>query len=98
MQSTPGELFSFMLVILLATPSGVIIYCPDISDLGPENDVTGVGNGLISSLANAEQHRIVLQWSHLLFDFVLCANLYSKFRLYFLTSSVAELSVYLYTM
>ena len=50
--STPGDLFSFMLLILLATTSGVTINCSDISDLGPLNFVTGVGNDLVSSLVN----------------------------------------------
>ena len=33
--STPGDLFSFILLILLATTSGVTTNCPNLSPSGP---------------------------------------------------------------
>ena len=45
--STPGELFYFMLLILLATTSGVTTNCPNISPSDPLNFVSGTGNELV---------------------------------------------------
>ena len=42
--STPGDLFSFILLILLATTSGVTINCPNLSSSDPLNFVSGTGN------------------------------------------------------
>ena len=52
-ESTPSDLFSFMLLILLAT-SGVTLNCPNIYLLGPLDFATGVGNELMSTLVNNE--------------------------------------------
>ena len=52
--STPGDLFSFILLILLATTSGVTINCPNFSSSDPLNFVSGTGNELVSSLVNTE--------------------------------------------
>ena len=52
--STPGDLFSFILLILLATTSGVTTNCPNISPSGPLNFVSCTGNELVSSLVNTE--------------------------------------------
>ena len=52
--STPGDLFSFILLILLATTSGVPTNYPNISPSGPLNFVSGTGNELVSSLVNTE--------------------------------------------
>ena len=43
--STPGDLFSFVLLFLLATTSGVTINCPKLSP-DPLNFVSGTGNDL----------------------------------------------------
>ena len=51
--STPGDLFSFILLLLLATTSGVTTNCPP-SD--PLNLVSGTGNEQVSSLVNTEVH------------------------------------------
>ena len=40
-QSTSGDIFSFIVLILLATNSGVTLTCPSISVLGPLNWVYG---------------------------------------------------------
>ena len=42
--STPGYLFSFILLILVATTSGVTNNCPNLSPSGPLNFVSGTGN------------------------------------------------------
>ena len=52
--STPGDLFSFILLILLATTSGVTTNCPNLSPSDPLNFVYGTGNELVSSLVNTE--------------------------------------------
>ena len=52
--STPGDLFSFILLIWVATTSGVTTNCPNISPSGPLNFVSGTGNELVSSLVNTE--------------------------------------------
>ena len=52
--STHGEVFSFILLILLATTSGVTINCPNFSSSDPLNFVSGAGNELVSSLVNTE--------------------------------------------
>ena len=44
--STPGDLFSFILLILLATTSGVTTNCPNLSPSDPLNFVSGTGNEL----------------------------------------------------
>ena len=41
--STPGDLFSIILLILLATTSGVTTNCPNLSSSVPLNFVTGTG-------------------------------------------------------
>ena len=46
--STPGDLFSFILLILLATTSGVTTKCPNLSSSDPLNCVTGIGNEIVS--------------------------------------------------
>ena len=52
--STPGDLFSFILLILLATTSGVTTNCPNLSPSDPLNYVSGTGNELVSSRVNTE--------------------------------------------
>ena len=52
--STPGDLFAFILLTLVATTSGVQINCPNLSSSGPLNFVSGTGNELVSSLVNTE--------------------------------------------
>ena len=52
--STPGDLFSFILLILLATTSGVTINCPNFSSSDPLNFVSGTRKELVSSLVNTE--------------------------------------------
>ena len=52
--STPGDLFSFILLILLATTSVVTTNCSNLSPSGPLNFVYGTGNELVSSLVNTE--------------------------------------------
>ena len=52
--STPGDLFSFILLILLATTSGVTTNCPNISSSDPLNIVSGTGNEQVSSILNTE--------------------------------------------
>ena len=52
--STPGDLFSFILLILLATTSGVTNNCPNLSPSDPLNYVSGTGNELVSSRVNTE--------------------------------------------
>ena len=47
--STPGDLFYFILLILLATTSGVTTNCPNLSPSDPSNFVSGTGNELVSS-------------------------------------------------
>ena len=46
--STPGDLFSFILLILVATASGVTTNCPNISPSGPMNFVSGTGDVLMN--------------------------------------------------
>ena len=52
--STPGDLFSYILLIVLATTSGVTTNCPNLSFSESLNFVTGTGNELVSSLVNTE--------------------------------------------
>ena len=52
--STHGELFSFILLILLATTSGVTTNCPNLFPYDPLNFVSGTGNTLVSSRVNTE--------------------------------------------
>ena len=52
--STPGDLFSFIFLILLATTYGVTINCPNRSSSDPLNFVYGTGNELVSSCVNTE--------------------------------------------
>ena len=52
--STPGDLFSFILLILLATTSGVTSNYPNLSPSDPLNVVPGTGNEQVSSLVNTE--------------------------------------------
>ena len=40
--STPGDLFSFILLILLTTTSGVTTNCPNLSPSDPLNFVSGM--------------------------------------------------------
>ena len=47
--STTGDLFSFILLIVLATISGVATNCPNLSPSDPSNFVSGTGNELVSS-------------------------------------------------
>ena len=56
--STSGDLFSFILLILLATTSGVITNCPNLSPSDPLNFVSGTGNGLVSSRMQSRLHRL----------------------------------------
>ena len=52
--STPGDLFSFILFILLTTTSGVATNCPNLSPSDPLNFVYGTGIELVSSRVNTE--------------------------------------------
>ena len=52
--SIPGELFPFILLILLATTSRVTTNCPNLSSSHPLNFVTGTGNELVSSLVDTK--------------------------------------------
>ena len=52
--STPGDSFSYILLILLATSYVVTINCPNFSSSDPVNFVSGTGNELVSSLVNTE--------------------------------------------
>ena len=52
--STPGDLFSFILLILLATTSGVTINCSNLSPSYSLNFVSGTGNEQVSSRENTE--------------------------------------------
>ena len=45
--STPGDLLSFILFILLATTSGVRTNCPNLSPKVPLNFVSGTGSELL---------------------------------------------------
>ena len=54
--STPGDLFSFILSIWLATTSAVTTSCPNISPSDPLNFVSSTGNEQVSSLVNTELH------------------------------------------
>ena len=80
--STPGDLFSVMLLILLATTSGVTPNCPNLSPSDQLNFVSGTGNELVSSRVNTELNCIfnsstiknpgmVLQWSNLISNILL---------------------------
>ena len=40
--STPGDLFSFILLIVLATISGVTTNCPNLSPSDPSNFVSAI--------------------------------------------------------
>ena len=42
--STPGDLFSFILLILVATTYGVTTNCPNLSHSGPLHFASGTGN------------------------------------------------------
>ena len=53
-RSTPGDLVSFNLFILLATTSGVTTNCPNLSPSVPLHYVSDTGNELVSSLLNTE--------------------------------------------
>ena len=57
--STPGDLFSFILLILLATTSGVTTSCPNLSPSDPLYFVYGTGNELVSSRVNTELKCII---------------------------------------
>ena len=52
--SNPGHLFSFILLILLDTASGVTTNCPNISPSDALKFVSGTGNELVSSRVNTE--------------------------------------------
>ena len=52
--SAPGDLFSFILLILLATTSGVTTSCPNLSPSDSLNFVSGTGNEQVSSRMNTE--------------------------------------------
>ena len=52
--STPGDLLYFILLILLATTSGVTTNCSKFSPSGPLHFVYCTGNELVSSLVNTE--------------------------------------------
>ena len=52
--SPPDDFFSFILLIVLDTTSGVTTNCPNLSPSGPLNFVSGTGNELLSSLVNTE--------------------------------------------
>ena len=41
--STPGDLFSFILLIVLATTSGVTTNCPNLASSDPSNFVSVTG-------------------------------------------------------
>ena len=85
--STRGDLFSFMLLILPVTTSGVTINCSNIQVFGSLNCVTGVVNEVISSLVNNELKclfnysaiknmcyyipSIILQWSNFISNILL---------------------------
>ena len=46
--STPGDIFSFILLILLATTYGVTTNCPNLSPSDSLNFVSGTGNEQVS--------------------------------------------------
>ena len=52
--TTPGDLLSFIFLILFAIISGVTNNCPKCSDLQPLNLVNGTGSELISSVVKTE--------------------------------------------
>ena len=52
--STPGDLISFILLILVATTSGVTTNCPNLSPSGPLNFVSGTGNELVGPILSRE--------------------------------------------
>ena len=52
--STPGDLFSFILLILLTTTSGVTTNCPNLSPYDTLNFVSGTDIELVSSHVNTE--------------------------------------------
>ena len=52
--STPGDIFSFILLILLATISAVTTNCPNLSPYDPLDFVSCTCNELVSSLVNTE--------------------------------------------
>ena len=53
-QSTPGDLFYFILLMLVATTSGVTTNCPNTYPSDPLNFVSGTGSELVSSHVNTE--------------------------------------------
>ena len=57
--STPGDLFPFILLILLATSYRVTTNYPNLSPSDSLNLVSGTGNELLSSLVNTELRCIV---------------------------------------
>ena len=77
--------YSFIMLILLATTSGVTTNCPNLSPSDPLNFVSGTGNELVSSRVNTELKcifnssaiknpyvaNIVLQWSYLISNILL---------------------------
>ena len=58
--STPGDLFSFILLILLTTTSGVTTNCPNLSPSDPLNFVSGTGNELVSSHVMSDKHMFAI--------------------------------------
>ena len=52
--STPGDLFSLILLILLTSTYGVTTNCPNLSPSDPLNFVSGTGIELVSSRVNTE--------------------------------------------
>ena len=52
--STPGDLFYFILLILLATTYRVKTNCPSLSPSGPLHFLSGTGNEPVPSLVNIE--------------------------------------------
>ena len=57
---TPGDLFSFILLILLATGSGVTTNCHNLSPSDPLDFVSGTGNELVSPRVNTELKCILI--------------------------------------
>ena len=60
---TRGDLFSFILLILLATTYGVTTNCPNISLSCPLHFISGTGKELVSSLVNTELKFIFNSWA-----------------------------------
>ena len=57
--SIPGDLFSFILLILSATTYGVTTNCHNLSPSDPSNFVSGTGNGLVYFRVNTELKCII---------------------------------------